>query len=99
MNDMARPLLWCCVRDAPLVVHERLPPLGARLTHMHQAPCAHDMFRVCVCVSSWRHQAIVALLQKENHNWREGRQFVATQNLHMTLCRNVPEDIFKLVAV
>jgi hypothetical protein len=49
MNDMARPLLWCCVRDAPLVVHERLPPLGARLTHMHQAPCAHDMFRVCVC--------------------------------------------------
>jgi hypothetical protein len=52
-----------------------------------------------VCVSSWRHQAIVALLQKDNLNWRDGRQFVATQSLHMTLCRNVPESIFKLVAV
>jgi hypothetical protein len=50
---------------------------------------------VWLCVGS---EAVMMLLQKDNLNCRmDGVSFIATQSLHMTLVKDVPQYVYDLI--
>jgi hypothetical protein len=51
---------------------------------------------VWLCVGS---EAVMMLLQKDNTNYRQdgGVSFIATQSLHMTLVKDVPQYVYDLI--